>query len=1113
MDTDTINNRYILKSLLGTGGMGAVYRAYDRLTGEEVALKQVSAPPVRLGFASRAADENLHLALAQEFKTLSSLRHPHIVSVRDYGFDEQRQPFFTMDLIMDPATIIEAGQGQPLEVQVDLLIQLLQALAYLHRRGVLHRDLKPGNVLVIDGQVKVLDFGISLITEQSVAEVTQPITGTFAYMAPELLEGMPPSTRSDLYAVGILAYEILTRQHPFNTDNMVQLISQIMTAPIDMDLLKVDDELVAVISRLLDRSAQERYKDANATIKAFCVATDKELPKETASIRESFLQAAKFVGREREMASLTHALHEAMQGRGSTWLIGGESGVGKSRLCDEFRSVALVEGALVVRGQTLREGGSLYHIWRNPLRRLVITNFPDDNQSSILKSIVSDISNLVGHEIPDAPPLDPQAAQIRLLRTTRDLFKMSPIPVVVILEDLQWAESNSLAVLDRLSKIVADAHLLILGNYRNDEAPDLPESIPGVKVLEIHRLTKESIVDLTTSMLGPGGRDPRIIELMQRETEGNPFFLVETVRTLAEEAGQLDQISHMTLPERVIAGGIQEIVQRRLSQVSPKYRNSLQLAAVAGREIDLDVMHKLSGDGALESWLNDLAEIAVFDVLGSHWRFAHDKLREGVIDEISEDSLSDMHRRVAEAIEETYPDYPEYAASLAYQWAGAKNPEKELQYSELAGLLAFQNYANEEAITYLRRALELLADTPESPERVVREVGLQTPLSVALMDQRGYSSQEVGDAWSRTHELCQLLGNAPQLAPALFGLTMMHILRGEYHQGLEVANQILLAAPEAEEPALLLSAGHFALGWMNFLMGEFKQSISHFDQVFLHTEPGHRQSHTLLFGLDLYLASQIWYGFNLQMLGKLDQARDILKEELEGARILAHPYMWDMSNNAQSFFYEALGDPDITERLTLDLKQNSEEHNITYGLVLSILHLGWVISCRDQLEEGITQMQQGLSALKSVDVRSYVPFFSTLLIDAYRKANIPSQGLEVVHEIKELIDTTGERYYEAELHRLEGELLRIQGADDIAVENLYNHAIEVARSQSGKFLELRATVSLARLWQSQGRESEAYKKLSEIYTWFTEGFDTKDLREAKSLLDELHTEINLERVG
>jgi len=614
-------------------------------------------------------------------------------------------------------------------------------------------------------------------------------------------------------------------------------------------------------------------------------------------------------------------------------------------------------------------------------------------------------------------------------------------------------------------------------------------------------------------MLGPDGRDSRIIELMQRETEGNPFFLVETVRALAEEAGQLDRISQMTLPEKVFAGGIQDIVHRRLSQVPPEYRSSLQLAAVAGREIDLDVMYKLSGDGTLDSWLNDLSEIALFDILAGHWRFAHDKLREGVINEISDDSLTDMHRRVAEAIEEIYPDNPEYAASLAYHWAGAKNPEKELEYSELAGQLAFQNYANEEAITYLRRALELLADTPYTPERVVREVGLQIPLSVALMDQRGYSSQEVGDAWARTYELCQILGNAPQLAPALFGLSMMHTLRGEYDQGLEVANQILLAAPEAEEPALLLSAGHFAIGWMSFLMGEFNQSLGHFDQVFVHTEPEHRQSHTMLFGLDLYLASQIWYGFNLQMLGKLDQARDRLKEELEGARILAHPYMWDYSHNAQSFFFEALGDPEITEGLALELKRNSEEHNITYGLVLTILHLGWVISCRGQLEEGITQMRQGLSAVKSVDVRAYVPFWSTLLIDAYRRANKPEQGLEVLHEVKELIDTTGERYYEAELHRLEGELLRLQGADDIVVERSYCRAIEIARMQTGKFLELRATVSLARLWQSQGRESEAYEKLSEIYNWFTEGFDTKDLREAKTLLDELSAKIHLESVG
>lgn len=234
--TPTIGHRYRLLDQLGAGGMGAVYRAYDRLTGQTVALKRVNVAPEQLLFASRsnATGEALLLALAQEFKILASLRHSHIISVLDYGFDAHRQPYFTMELLDQPQTLLEAGKNQLLDFKVNLLIQTLQALTYLHRRDILHHDLKPENVLISGGQVRVLDFGLAVMHNQSREDDS---FGTIFYLPPEIYEGGVYSQAGDMYALGVMAYEMLAGRHPFYGDDVSDFIDRVLTAEPDFSVL------------------------------------------------------------------------------------------------------------------------------------------------------------------------------------------------------------------------------------------------------------------------------------------------------------------------------------------------------------------------------------------------------------------------------------------------------------------------------------------------------------------------------------------------------------------------------------------------------------------------------------------------------------------------------------------------------------------------------------------------------------------------------------------------------------------------------------------------------------------------------------------------------------
>ncbi len=758
----TIGGRYVLHQKLGSGGMGVVYRAADRLTQDTVALKRVSVPGDQLQFASqplRRNNSNFRLALAQEFKTLASLRHPHIISVLDYGFDKSRLPYLTMEYLANASTIIEAGQNESRHRQIELLVQMLQALAYLHRRTIIHRDLKPENVLVVKGQVKVLDFGLAR-ARTHLTEASRDIVGTLAYMAPEVLEGDPANEASDLYAVGVIAYQLFTGEYPFDTSDYASLMSDVLLKIPDLGVPNLNDALVNILEKLLAKNPDKRYSDAQSLIKAYAQATNRlDLLSETIAIRESYLQAAQFVGRNAELTQLTDALQAVQMGLDSAWLVGGESGVGKTRLLDELRTQAMVEGVLVLRGQAVREGAAPYQVWRDVLRRLCLEGELSDLEAGVLKALVPDVAVLLDRDIPDMPALDPQTTYERLLIVIESIFRRQPQPLVLMLEDLHWARQESLALVNRLTRGRGKEALVVVASYRDDERPDLLNELPAMRLIKLSRLRVEDITALSVSMLGTAGRDPKLINLLQRETEGNTFFIVEVVRALAQGAGQLANISTATLPRKISAGGIEAVIKRRLDRVPVALVPLLQVAATAGRELNLkilemaDIQMRLEGAAldevppeddsskkemppsieleeglsfspapavggskktrplsllpGLNHWLNQCAAITVLEVKEGRWRFAHERLRQGLLADISGEEQKRLHRQVADAVELAYPEAGEYAATLAHHWTEAGDMAKSAHYSALAGKQAVNNGALEDAVMWLKRAVDI----------------------------------------------------------------------------------------------------------------------------------------------------------------------------------------------------------------------------------------------------------------------------------------------------------------------------------------------------------------------------------------------------------------------
>lgn len=754
-----IGNRYVLLEPLGRGSMGAVYKARDRMTGAIIALKCVELSPTGPGYsatdtlpelatgtsnpssASSAPSKGSHtealelcrLALAHEFQVLSSLRHPYIISVLDYGFWDG-QPYFTMELLPACKTLYAAGARYCTADKVRLLAQVLLALCYMHRRAVLHRDLKPSNVLCVGQQIKVVDFGVA-----AAIGYVKSIAGTLEYMAPEVLVGNTPLPASDIYSFGVMACELLTGVYPFDLSSATRYLSDVLAkehwtlvgsrmaliealcarlSPTTQEdtVANPSDARAALLARIeplklrefvrqaMAPSLKDRFASAEAALEALEQAAGESFGAEVANTRESFLQAARLIGRDRELYQLEQALDAARKSRGGVWLIAGESGIGKSRLLNELRALALVRGAQVVRGQAITGGGAAHKEWSEVMRSLCVTTEIGSLEARVLKSLVPDLPELLARPIQDSPELDANATKQRLFDTILGIVLRQTVPTVIILEDLHWSSPESLMLLRRLTLETSSTALLVLASYRNDERADLRQQLPGSHYMQLERLSSTQVAELAHSMLGSLGRNDQVLAILEKESEGNTYFLIEVVRALAEQSGGLEAIGREKLPQAVQTGGIQAILSRRLERVPQRFQELLQQAAVAGRQIDLAVMRQLDPDS--DAFLQECTNAAVLEVFEQQWRFSHDKLREAVLSSLSAAKRRLRHRQVALAMEKAYAENSApQAVRLAFHFQEAECPDRAAHYSVIAAELARQAGALREATAHLERAL------------------------------------------------------------------------------------------------------------------------------------------------------------------------------------------------------------------------------------------------------------------------------------------------------------------------------------------------------------------------------------------------------------------------
>jgi class 3 adenylate cyclase/ribosomal protein L40E/tetratricopeptide (TPR) repeat protein len=828
----------------------------------------------------------------------------------------------------------------------------------------------------------------------------------------------------------------------------------------------------------------------------------------------------KFVGRQREMEAMTAAAEQAMAGHGQIVAAVAEPGVGKSRLFYEFK-VKNQSGWMVLQAFSVSYGKASAYL---PVIDLLHSYFgiePGDDARKRREKVTGKVITL-DRALEDALPylfgllgtvegddalaqMDAQVRRRRTLEAIKRILLRESLnqPLMVIFEDLHWIDEQTQEFLNLLADSIGTAKILLLVNYRPEYSHQWNSKTYYMQ-LRLDPLGRESAEEMLTSLLGDGDELAALKRLIIERTEGTPFFMEETVQVLLDDGALLRNGTVRLvrpLAELKIPPTVQAILASRIDRLRPGAKDLLQTLAVLGREFPTSLIRAVvtKSDDELNRTLNDLQvgefiyeQPAVGDI---EYTFKHALTQEVAYHSVLVERRKLLHQRAGEGIEVLFAEQlDDHLNELARHYSHSPNIGKAVKYLHLAGQQAAQRSAYAEAVGHFTNGLELLNRLPDDRERARRELELQLSLAESLRWTNGMGSLETGRALVRARDICTLVGERTELFTVLQGLEWHNEFRLQLENARDLGEQLFTLAESANEPAKLMAA-HNALGLVFLLQGEFTAARDHFDQA----SPRFDWGQSGFFGA-FYPCFGAWA---LWALGYADQALKWSREALASAEALSRPAPLANALSLVAVLHMFLRDPRMAHERAEAAIAIAAEQGFPFELAFGTLARGWALAKKGHLE-GIAEMRRAVTAGEDTGFAARPRWFA-FLAEACARSEGPGVGLKLLAEGMGLMEATGERMYEAEMHRLKGELLLIDNAaNGPEAEHSFRTAIEVARHQAGKSLELRATTSLARLLAKQSRRDEARTILADIYGWFTEGFDTADLKDAKALLEELN---------
>ena len=879
----------------------------------------------------------------------------------------------------------------------------------------------------------------------------------------------------------------------------------------------------------------------------------------------------KFVGRQNEIQAMKRAAERAQAGHGQIVAAMAEAGVGKSRLLFEFKAVSR-SGWMVLEAFSVSHGQASAFF---PLIDLLYSYFEISSEDDARKrrekingkvltldrSLEDTLQYLYGllgiaDEDNQIAEINAQTRKHRALDAVKRILLRESLnqPLIVVFEDMHWIDTESQAFLNLLADSIGTARILLLVNYRPEYRHEWGNKTYYTQ-LRLDPLGKESADEMLTAMLGSEPDLAPLKRIIIEKTEGNPFFMEETVQVLLDEGALVrNGTTRLTKPlrELKIPPTVQAILAARIDRLPPEQKDLLQTLAVIGMEfklglvrhvwqpptisaiastnpeaatIALTLSRKEADPGAshLESMLSELQlgefiyeQPAVGDL---EYTFKHALTHDVAYNSVLNERRRLLHERIGSGLESVYRDnLGDHLAALTHHYAHSGNHEKAVEYCLLAIEQSTERGSVAEAVALFETGLDLLQKLPDDDSRADRELDLRNAAYGALGDIKGLASPEVERSIERAIALCQRPGVKWEKSWwALFSLFFVQQLRPDVRRAEAIASELITRAEERGADGLLAEAGNW-LAYSKMASGDFEAAADAFDRTWTILEsitktamgPARKQaardSEARIWVERLYTAenNRIISGWNLWFLGYPDRALERMNTAAAIPHHSSKGLLGDLHGFA-SYICELRREPHQMRARAGARLAIANESGFFSGRALSEIYLGWADALDGDLEGGIARMRAHLSQLKTGGSEYITDRCLTFIATALGRAGRYEEGLAALEEAFLFTDRTGQQYYQAELHRLKGELLLgYDKANAAAAEQSFRAALDMSRKQRGKSWELRASTSLARLLRDLNRREEARPLLAEVYGSFTEGFDTADLRDAKALLQELN---------
>ncbi|MCI0458902.1 MAG: protein kinase [Gemmataceae bacterium] len=1147
---------------LGRGGMGIVYKAHEPSLGRHVALKflpaEYASDPDRLQRflrEARTASALNHPHICTIYALGEHQGRPFLVM-------EFIEGLTLHELAAQRPDVEEAAR---LIGQAARALAAAHAAGVVHRdikpENIMVRA--DGYVKVLDfGLARRLPTFAGPQSARSHDTDPGALLGTAAYMSPEQARGERVDSASDVFSLGTVLYQLATGHHPFEADSAFGLLHAITTRqPVPPSRLNpaIGAALGGLIGAMLHKDA--RLRPTAAQVEASLAA---RADRESDHVRESTQHP--IVYREPELAALRAALTEADSGRGSFVCVAGEPGIGKTTLVEDFLDELTAppptppsrggqRGVLVARGHcSERLGGTeaylpvldaLGNLIREErsgavarLMKLVAPTWYAQITPALRPSDTGrqrDRATAAEEEEPDLLSSSGRAlSQKAMLREFCTLLQEASRlgPLVLFFDDVHWADLSTVDLLSHLGRHCPGLRVLVVITYRPTELLLGPHPFHRVKQelqgkgvcteLALDFLSRADI-DRYLALAFPGHALPAdFAELIHARTEGSPLFMVDLLRYLrergviAESGGRWSLAQELPDLRQELPESARVVIQRKLDRLDDVDRWLLAVASVQGHEFDSAAVAGAISLGAAEveerlqvldhvhGLVRQVREYEFPDgTLTLRYAFVHVLYQQALYADLRPTRRATLSAALARTLEGHHgPGNTAGAAELACLYEVGRDFGRAARHAWLAAQNAARVFAHLEAALLARQGLAVLAKLPDTPDRARQEIPLLLALGVSLVATHGFAAPDVEATYLRAGALCHQVDDPATLFPVLYGLWNVYLVRGDLPRCRELATQMACRAQGQADPVYLLVAQN-ALQQPLFHAGEFAAARRHQEQGLALYDGQKHRTLTAVYGEDpgvgclAYGAATLWHlGYPEQALRAVGAARGLAEE-------LSNPF-----NSAQALYYGAFmhlccRDVRRAGELAEALLEVCREEGFTLLLAGGMILHGRSLAEHGQLEEGLSRMRQGLADWRATGALSHRAYQLALLAEALGQEGQVEEGQSALAEALAIAVSTGERFWEAELHRLRGELLLLGAAEpseQSAAEACFRQALEVARRQGTRPLELRAAMSLARLGQRLGRPDEARALLAEAYSGFTEGFQTPDLQEARELI-------------